>query len=52
MSAMEENKAGEGTREFRVGLGASCNTDLHCDHNLEALSPLPARLGVWTSAFP
>ena len=43
MSAMEKNEAEEGNR---VGLGVNCNTDLHCDHNVEALSPLSPRVDV------
>ena len=43
MSAMEKNEAEEGNR---VGLGESCNTDFHCDHNLEALSPPSLRVDI------
>lgn len=51
ISAMEKNRAGEGNREFRVGLGASCSTGLQCDHGLEALASRPPRLAVWTQLF-
>ena len=43
MNAMEKNEAEEGNT---VGLRVSCNTDLHCDHNTEALSPLSPRVDV------